>query len=194
MTTEGVAAPANQPRTSSFRTGFLVAVSLLWGAGLAGGHLLTRFELAPDDWKWFAGARVLVQVLPAVLLAGYVLLFVKGHRFLTQRVRLVLALGLVAVGLAFAFGALHALVVGERRLEGSVEGFDTRTWRDKSGVEHAATAITVRSADGDDDTLSLAGESLGRVQRAGCTLGTRATIAYLPGLDVVFSAQCRKSP
>ena len=193
MATEGQA-KTGEARTTSFRTGFLVVVCLLWGAGLAGGHLLTRVDLTPSTWKWFAWGRVLVQVLPAVLLGGYVLLFVRGPRFMTSRVRAVVAAALVLAGVVFSFGALHALLAGEQRIEGSVEGFDTKTWREEGGVEQAATAMTVRSADGDEDSLSLAGESLGRVQRAGCALGTHATVAYLPGLGVVFSAHARRRP
>jgi hypothetical protein len=197
MTTEGTTTGGQVQQsgvsTSGLKTGFLVVVSLMWGAGLAGGHLLTHFDLAPDDWQAFAWTRVVIQVLPAALLGGYILLFVKNQRFLTSRVRLVVALGLVAIGLFAAFPALHALFSGVKQLTGTVEGFDTKTWRDESGVEHAAASLTVRSADG-ETSLSATGESLARIQRASCALGTQADVAYLPGLEIVFSAKCAPAP
>ncbi len=187
---EGAAAPAGS-KSLGRRTVFLVVVSVLWGAGLAGGHLLTKVELLPDDWHVYAWARVVVQIVPALLLGIYVLAFVRGRT--TPKLRLVLAGALLAIGVFASFGALRALGSGARVIQGVVEEFETRSWRDKNGVERMSGSLVVRQADGEDASLSASGEALSRIQRAGCVLGARADIAFLPGLDVVFSAQCQNA-
>ncbi len=187
---QGAQAPAGS-KAFGGRTIFLVVVSLLWGAGLAGGHLLTKVELLPDDWQTWAGARVFVQIVPALLLGIYVLLFVRGRT--TPRLRLILAGVLLANGVFASFPALRALVSGALSLQGVVEEFETKSWRDKNGVERTSGSLGVKQADGDTTSLSASGEALSRIERAGCVLGARADIAYLPGLEVVFSAQCQKA-
>jgi hypothetical protein len=169
---------------------FLGVVSLLWGAGLAGGHLLTKVELLPGDWQVYAGARVFIQIVPALLLGIFILLFVRGRT--TPKLRLILAGVLLAVGVFASFGALRALVSGALSLQGVVEEFESKSWRDKNGVDRASASLVVKQADGDEASLTASGEFLSRIERAGCVLGAHADIAYLPGLEVVFSAQCQK--
>ncbi len=186
---QGAAAPGVVKRFGRGAV-FLLVVSVVWVLALLVGHWLTSVELTPQDWQKFATARVVLQIVPALLLGGYVLGFVRGRT--TPKLRLAFAGVLLALGVYASFGALRALVSGPMEVRGVVEQLQSKSWRDESGTEHSAASFVVRRPDGNDVSLAATGESLRRVERGGCTLGTIADIDYLPGLEVVFAARCQK--
>ena len=166
----------------------IAALCVFVAGAFAGAFLTSLVRLAPSDWHYWVGARVLWQ-LGGGLWFGYELGRLMTDRFSWQSVAACGALGAV-----LSLNPLLDLIRGPLAVEGAI----VSERYDRNEVRRSIKArVAIRSADGTLHELNLWGRQANIYEELaeGCggpQAGTR--FVFLRHLDAFLSVECRRDP